>query len=164
MSLHLFQRSILTLYSNTTELERFLVAPEDWSRNNGLSLAEADALITIPRAQLIGFQKMLHRKSMGIARKALSQNRRALVLTILHPNAPVLLWQERSTLRSYHLSLSLYRHFHYLARERQLTSFGTLTSSLMKDPASSYKDVANLISCMFRAKLFGRIIYIPLVL
>ncbi|MDB5187846.1 MAG: hypothetical protein JWO50_366 [Candidatus Kaiserbacteria bacterium] len=164
MSLHLFQRSILTLYSNTGELERFLAAPEEWSRDSGLSLAEADALTTIPREQLVGFQKMLHRKSMGIARKLLSQNRRALVLTVLHPEAPVLLWQEHSTLRTLHLSPSLYRQFHYLAREKQRTSFGTLALSLLRDPTSSYKDVANLISNMIRSKLFGRIIYIPLVL
>ena len=164
MSLHTFERSLLKLYSKPQEINQYLADEHEWCLQNSLTASESTALKQIPKDQLIGFQKMLHRKSLRVALLVLSKNKKMVALSSLHENAPVLLWEKHASLQSLHLSPALYSALHYCAREKLPLTLGNLASHIFKTPEISFTDLTKFISLVFREKLLGRSIFIPLIL
>lgn len=163
MSLHAFERALLSLYSDPRELQAFRESSTSYLEQLELSDLERQALRDMPLDKLARFQEQLHRKSMKVAR-ALLRGHPAVVLMSLHPQSPALVWGNPSRPRTQKLTPGAYEFLHRLARHKQPLSQSALLSGFARSGIGTYRDVFSLARLIYAHRLQGAIVRIPLVL
>ncbi len=163
MSLHSLERTLLSLYSNANQLNSFVADPQTFTASLDLSPAEKAALRGIPHDKLRAFQAQLHNKSQRAAERMLRKHG-TLVLLSLHPQSPVILWgtPERHTYMP--VSPGSYTILHRLARLKIPFTLREIFSHYIDAPESTLSDVSVLVRLLFRHRLHGAVVRIPLVL
>ena len=158
MSLHIFQETLLKLYTQSPALEAFLENPEQFLSQYDLDAREKRAILKLPREELRRFQHELLSKRISMTHRSLLIRRgKTVMISSFGKHGPELSMSTDSRIPPSPKSERAYRVLYEFAEQGEPISLRAIVTAYRQQrPVLSLGDVFHLVRIIKKNHLEGK--------